>query len=77
MDNHVRVKEIVEKYNISESEITIRMDGRIEWICQHGIGHTKWYPKGSSSSHGCDGCCKKLRKNKEEAKNEQARRKNN
>ncbi len=37
-----------------------REDGRIEWICEHGVGHpighvTKWV--NWMSVHGCDGCC--------------------
>ena len=40
-------------------EINRRTDGRIEWICEHGIGHTIWFPKGSDDLHGCDGCCTK------------------
>lgn len=54
----------------SDSEITgplvFRMDGRVEWVCKHGTGHTiavqpllfsfeSW--KGSWGTHGCDGCC--------------------
>ena len=46
-----------------------RSDGRIERVCEHGIGHTisvKYVkyrePDGSVSpswwAHGCDGCCK-------------------
>jgi hypothetical protein len=42
---------------------TIRMDGRLERTCEHGIGHTvgdikperlkdKWH-----GLHGCDKCC--------------------
>ena len=30
----------------------IRMDGRIEYICSHGVGH-------GDHIHGCDGCCSK------------------
>lgn len=33
-----------------------REDGRMEWVCEHGIGHTIWYPEGSDGLHGCDGC---------------------
>lgn len=46
------------------------MDGRIEWMCEHGIGHTIMIPnvKAEEDStlkdtrdawflHGCDGCC--------------------
>lgn len=38
----------------------LREDGRVEWICPHGVGH----PIGHISKwmdwmwvHGCDGCC--------------------
>jgi len=27
-----------------------RADGRMEWICEHGVGH-------GNHVHGCDGCC--------------------
>ena len=53
--------------------LTIREDGRVEWTCKHGIGHTIAIPyklvtlvrerinrKGEQDaqfSHGCDGCC--------------------
>jgi len=45
-----------------------REDGRIEWICEHGVGHTirvpaKYVHKKEWYSHGCDGCCSP--KNKE------------
>ena len=30
----------------------IRQDGRIEYICSHGVGH-------GDHIHGCDGCCSK------------------
>ena len=36
-----------------------RLDGRLEWICSHGIGHTVYAPKAFTYNfvHGCDGCC--------------------
>lgn len=50
----------------------IREDGRLEWICKHGVGHTiglsyimmveihkKKLDKDSMFVHGCDGCCVK------------------
>lgn len=46
--------------NIKYNNLINRIDGRIEWICSHGEGHTIWYPKGSNSLHGCDGCCRFL-----------------
>lgn len=43
---------------MSNFGLYFREDGRIEWQCKdHSIGHTVWYPKGSDSVHGCDGCC--------------------
>lgn len=35
----------------------IRTDaGKVEWICEHGVGHTD--PRSTSYTvHGCDGCC--------------------
>jgi hypothetical protein len=43
--------------------VNIRSDGRREWICEHGIGHTVGVPEGKKNDeewwvHGCDGCCK-------------------
>lgn len=40
-------------------EINKREDGRIEWICKHGIGHTIDSPKKGKYeyAHHCDGCC--------------------
>ena len=40
-----------------------RADGRVEWVCIHGIGHTIYEPNLNNRegkyaySHGCDGCC--------------------
>jgi len=38
-------------------------DGIIEWICEHGVGHTVWSPH-DYNVHGCDGCCRKLLRDK-------------
>jgi len=37
----------------------VRADGRIEWQCEHGVGHTIWFPLDSDGTHGCChmGCC--------------------
>lgn len=45
------------------SECAFRSDGRLEWICPHGIGHTVQVPAKYKDDkswwvHGCDGCCK-------------------
>ena len=49
-----------------EIEMTFchRVDGRIEAVCKHGIGHTIDAPKVYKKQrhwqrHGCDGCCTK------------------
>lgn len=38
-----------------------REDGRIEWVCNHGVGHPWGTSKDKWESwmgiHGCDGCC--------------------
>ena len=40
-----------------------RMDGRVEIICEHGVGHTIFEPYKANRtgkwaySHGGDGCC--------------------
>ena len=40
-----------------------RADGRIEWSCKHGVGHTisvptKHHEDETWWTHGCDGCCR-------------------
>lgn len=61
MDREEFIKKFLESNpKIDKKDLNIRLDGRVEWICSHGVGHTIWYPKGSSAIHGCDGCCKKL-----------------
>lgn len=54
---------------VNRTRINYRSDGRIERICEHGIGHTIKVPKGEENSdvswtHGCDGCCKKYKRYK-------------
>jgi len=45
---------------IKKEDLIFRSDGRIEWGCEHGIGHTVYSPN-KDYIHGCDGCCKKLK----------------
>jgi len=47
--------------NISKDEFQERENGRIEWVCEHGVGHTIWSPN-DDHIHGCDGCCLNLKK---------------
>jgi hypothetical protein len=44
-----------------------RADGRVEWVCEHGVGHTIKVPEQFKNQdawwiHGCDGCCVKDKK---------------
>lgn len=54
------IDELSKKYDKPSKEFLVRADGRIEWLCEHGVGHTVWYPELSESVHGCDGCCAEL-----------------
>ena len=43
-------------------DLLIREDGRVERVCEHGVGHPighveEW--KEWMGVHGCDGCCGK------------------
>jgi hypothetical protein len=60
LKKRITIIELSKMYDRPISEFEIRADGRIEWICEHGVGHTIWYPEGSNDVHGCDGCCNKL-----------------
>ena len=56
-------KDIVDKIletnpDFDRENITIRLDGRIEYGCEHGVGHTIYSPNGDYL-HGCEGCCDK------------------
>ena len=48
------------------AQYCFRMDGRVEFICEHGIGHTIHVPEKYTKdwawwSHGCCGCCSGVR----------------
>lgn len=45
---------------IDVRELNWRIDGRLEWICECGVGHTVYAPENSDFVHGCDGCCEKI-----------------
>lgn len=59
-----KLQELSEQFNIPISEMNVRGDGRVEWICEHGVGHTIYNPNYWEDVHGCDGCCSKLKKTK-------------
>lgn len=47
----------VHTFDTSSLDITVRADGRIEWVCVCGVGHpighlVRWEPH-----HGIHGCC--------------------
>ena len=46
--------------DIKEDQLNLRADGRVEWICEHGVGHTI-YSRNNHYEHGCDGCCKNIK----------------
>ena len=45
---------------IKYEDLQWRMDGRLEWICEHGCGHTV-YSNNSDFVHGCCGCCENIK----------------
>ena len=57
--------DIIERFlrlnsEVEEKELQWREDGRLEWSCEHGIGHTVYSPD-NYFVHGCDRCCQKIR----------------
>lgn len=47
---------------VKEKELSWRIDGRLEWICSHGVGHTVYDLKRNDFIHGgCDDCCKEIK----------------
>ena len=66
------IKELSQESGMSEKRFTTRADGRIEWTCKHGVGHTVAVPRGHQDSsawwsHGCchKFCCKNWREKKD------------
>lgn len=53
------VEDLCKKYKIKKKDLVFRADGRIEWLCDHGVGHPIYAPNGNYV-HGCCGCCAKL-----------------
>lgn len=60
-----KIKEVANAYKVGVDELQYRGISRIEWICEHGVGHTIWSPF-NFFEHGCDGCCQKILNNKEQ-----------
>lgn len=58
---YAQVFELLGEYD--KGKLNWRMDGRLEWVCKHGVGHTIYVPPEHENdeawwAHGCDGCCK-------------------
>lgn len=51
---------LLNKGIIKKEHCIKRGDERIEWQCEHGVGHTIV----GEGMHGCDGCCSKLKEKK-------------
>ena len=45
--------------HVCNADLSWRLDGRLEWTCERGVGHTVWCPH--DYIHGCDGCCKEVK----------------
>ena len=57
-------EEISKELNLPVDKLQRRADGRVEWVCEHGVGHTVYNPNDWGEYtyvHGCDGCCTKIR----------------
>ena len=47
--------------DVKREKLTWRLDGRLEWRCKDGVGHTIFSPKENDYTHGCDGCCRLIK----------------
>lgn len=50
------IDDLCKKYKIKKKDIIVRSDGRIEWLCEHGVGHPIYAPN-DNYIHGCNGNC--------------------
>jgi hypothetical protein len=58
------LEQISEKTRLPIEQFICREDGRVEWICKHGVGHTVYNPNDWEKykyTHGCDGCCSSIK----------------
>ena len=65
MISRPKLIEMLKKIDKSIKDLNFRIDGRVEWVCNHGVGHTVMVPEEYEKSdawwsHGCDGCCREL-----------------
>lgn len=59
-------KKIIDKIiklnpNTKPEDYGWRLDGRLEWFCEDGVGHTVYAPDGYFI-HGCNGKCKAVKR---------------
>lgn len=62
------VKQIAKKIGMKDLDYTIRMDGRVELVCECGVGHPsrrltvlyRGHWNEHDSVHGCCGHCRQL-----------------
>lgn len=57
----MEIKDIIEKIleenpKFEKDNLLVRLDGRIEYDCGHGMGHTVYSPD-NDYIHCCDRCC--------------------
>ena len=60
MDDSIEEKFLKKNPTVEPSELNWTGDGRLEWVCEHGIGHTVYAPEDLDLVHGCDGCCEDI-----------------
>lgn len=55
-------KALKQNLNIHKNQLQWRIDGRLEGVCKHGIGHTVYSPCKDEYAfvHGCDNCCQDI-----------------
>lgn len=46
---------------IDRKKLNWRLDGRLEWLDDIGVGHTVFAPDGSDYNHGCNGLCRNVK----------------
>lgn len=56
----VSLSDVSARLQVDVADLQRRMDGRIEWVCEHGVGHTVHATDKASYIHGCDGCCRNV-----------------
>lgn len=53
----IDISDVAKLLDVDIKTLGYREDGRIEWHCEHDVGHTVYSPDGFYV-HGCCGCCR-------------------